>query len=170
MLARQSGQLLRELRTRRGLTQAGLARAASVSRTVVSRLERGSTSAVQTDVLDRLFGALHAGPRIIEHLGPDGARRLARAEHAAHRDAVRCRHYRLALELAAGGKAAAELVAKARERVALWRRMRTCSAYYADRWTDLLALPPRELARAMVSLGDWEDAMFQNTPWSWAWN
>ena len=33
-----------------------------------------------------------------------------------------------------------------------------------------LALPPRKLAQAMVSLGEWEDALFQNSPWSWAWN
>ena len=33
-----------------------------------------------------------------------------------------------------------------------------------------LRLPPRKLGKAMTSLGEWEDALLQNSPWSWAWN
>jgi hypothetical protein len=62
------------------------------------------------------------------------------------------------------------MVAKAQGRVALWRRRKTCSPFYVRRWSALLDLPPRKLAQAMASLGEWEDALFQNSPWSWAWS
>lgn len=73
------------------------------------------------------------------------------------------------MELAADPAAARGKIALAREVVALWRHNRTCSRYHIRRWTRLLALPPSQLARHMASLAEWEDAMFQNTPWSWAW-
>ena len=79
------------------------------------------------------------------------------------------RPLRLAVELAQDGPAASAMVARARERVALWRANRSCSPYYIERWSSLLALPPRGIAREMSSLGEWENALFQNSPWSWAW-
>ena len=60
-------------------------------------------------------------------------------------------------------------MAKARNRVELWRSKKTCSPLYVKRWSEMLALPPGKLARRMASLGEWEDALFQNSPWSWAW-
>jgi hypothetical protein len=90
-------------------------------------------------------------------------------EHEARLHAARERHLRLAVELAAEPRAARGKIARARSVVDLWRSNRTCSQYYIKRWTELLALPPAQLARRMASLAEWEDAMFQNTPWSWAW-
>ena len=169
MLASQFGTLIRDLRARSSLTQEGLARAAKVSRTVLSRLEQGTAIAVQTDVLDRILAALGATPRVVDASARDDARRLARLEHGQALERRRNRHYRLAVDLAADEKAARAVIARARERVDLWRGKGTCSPYYVDRWSHLLDLPPRALAKAMTSLGDWEDAMFQNSLWSWAW-
>ena len=170
MLAEQFGNLVKEQRARKGLKQADLARAARVSRTVLSRLEQGSASVVQTDVLDRLFAALEMSPRMVDQAAPDEARLRARLEQHRKLEQQRSRHYRLAIDLAGDGKAAASMIAKARTRVDLWRRNATCSPYYIERWLQLLALTPRKLAKAMSSLGEWEDALFQNSPWSWAWN
>ena len=170
MLARQFGQSIKELRLRNRLTQEGLARSARVSRSVLSRLELGHASAVQTDVLDRLFEALGATPRWADQASPDDARRRARLEQQRDLELRRNRHLRLALDLAGDARSAARMIAKARRRVDLWRRKGACSPFYIERWSRLLDLPPRRLATAMASLGDWEDAMFQNSPWSWAWN
>ena len=73
------------------------------------------------------------------------------------------------VELAADARAARGKIARTKKSVELWHRNRSCSPHYIKRWTELLALPPSQLARRMASLADWEDAMFQNTPWSWAW-
>lgn len=170
MLAKQFGALIKSRRAESARTQEDLARAAKVSRTVLSRLERGTTLAVQTDVLDRLFAALEVSPRIVDGAGTDGARQRARVEQQKSVEERRRRHYRLAIELAGDEKAAAALIAKARKRVALWRSNRSCSPYYIERWSQLLDLPPRDLAMAMTSLGEWQDALFQNSPWSWAWS
>ena len=62
------------------------------------------------------------------------------------------------------------MIARAQEKVKLWRRNATCSPHYIERWSELLRLPPQTMAQEMASLGDWEDALFQNSPWSWAWN
>ncbi len=170
MLAERFGRLIRAERLGKGLSQAALARAAGVSRTVVSRLEQCRSQPVQTDVLDRLLRALEMDAPATGDEAHAGARRLARLEHRRRLDERRDRHLRLAVRLAAGGRDAAALVEKARARVALWRRRNTCSPLYIRRWSALLDLPPRELAHAMISLGDWEDALFQNSPWSWAWS
>ena len=82
----------------------------------------------------------------------------------------RVRHLRLAVELAQDGRAASALVARARKRVELWRANKSCSPFYIERWSSLLALPPRRIAREMSTLGEWENALFQNSPWSWAWS
>ena len=50
MLAADFGTLIRKERLDKGWTQAGLARAAKVSRTVLSRLEQSKPQPVQTDV------------------------------------------------------------------------------------------------------------------------
>ncbi len=168
MLVDLYGKLIREQRARRGLTQAALAGKARVSRAILSRLEQRKPVPVQSDTLDRLLAALEVQPAL-DAAARDAARRLARLEQEVRRGEQRERHLRLALELAAGGAAAKAKVAKARERVSLWRAKKTCSPFYIERWSKLLAKPPRVLAREMSSLGEWEDALFQNTPWSWAW-
>lgn len=168
MLAAEFGAQIRKERLARGCTQAGLARAAKVSRTVVSRLEQGSPGPVQTDVLDRLFAALGAKPQLAADAVLE-ARRLARFEQQVRMEERRSRHLRLALRLAGDRASARRLIGKAKDVVELWRRKRTCNALYIKRWSALLALPPAELAKAMATLGEWENALLQNTPWSWAW-
>jgi transcriptional regulator with XRE-family HTH domain len=168
MLAEQCGRLIKEARLRKGLKQEDLANKAEVSRAVLSRLEQAKAKAVQSDTLDRLLAALELDPRIVPSSG-DVRRKLARLEQELGRRQQQERHLRLAIDLAHGEVGAAAKVAKARRRVELWRSNRSCSPFYIDRWSRLLALPPRKLAKAMASLGEWEDALFQNSPWSWAW-
>jgi len=168
MLAADFGALIRKERLDRGWTQAALARSANVSRTVLSRLEQGGRQPAQTDVLDRLFAALGAVPRLPAD-SAIAARRIARLEHRARLELQRNRHLRLALRLAADRASARRLIARARSVVELWRREKTCSPLYIRRWSALLAMAPGKLAGSMASLGAWEDALFQNTPWSWAW-
>jgi transcriptional regulator with XRE-family HTH domain len=170
MLAAQYGRLIKDQRIRKGLTQEALAAAAQVSRAVLSRLEQGKPQPVQTDTIERLLSALGVEPLVIDRSVRDDARKLARLEQRNRLVQQRNRHLRLAIELADDERAASAKIAKARERVALWRSKRSCSPFYIERWSRLLALPPRKLARAMVSLGEWEDALFQNSPWSWAWS
>lgn len=168
MLSALFGDLIKRERRAKGLTQAELAHAAKVSRTIVSKLEQSRPGPVQTDVLDRIFQALEIKP----HFSTDPVledRRRARIEQRAKLDRQRNRHLRLAVELASDHKGAADLAARARGVVALWRRNQTCSLFYIERWSALLALSPRELAREMTDLGEWEDALYQNTPWSWTW-
>ena len=168
MLAEQCGRLIREAREKRGLKQDELASKANVSRTSVSLLERGKSKAVQSDTLDKLFAVLELQPQIVQP-GRDGSRKLARLEQELKLRQQRERHLRLAIELADDEAAAAPKVAKAKERVELWRKNRSCSPFYIERWSQLLAQPPRKMAKEMSSLGEWQDAMFQNSPWSWAW-
>ncbi len=170
MLAEQYGQLIKAQRVRKGLKQAELAGAAGVSRAVLSRLEQCKSHPVQTDTIERLLNALGVHAEVLDHPARDDARKLARAEHARKLEHQRNRHLRLAIALVDDEEVAAAMVEKARARVALWRSKRSCSPYYIERWAELLAMPPRKLARAMAALGEWEDALFQNSPWSWAWN
>jgi transcriptional regulator with XRE-family HTH domain len=166
--------LIRARRLALGRTQAQVAKDASVSRTTLSHVEHGKAPNAQMDVLGRILRALDLSPRLSagESMGPgsDPARLRARMEHQARLHAQRERHYRLAVELGADPRAARARIERAREVVDLWRRNRTCSRQYIRRWAALLALPPAALARRMVSLAEWEDALFQNTPWSWAWS
>jgi transcriptional regulator with XRE-family HTH domain len=168
MLAEQCGKLIKDERLRKGLKQEELASKANVSRGVLSKLEQGKPKAVQSDMIDRLLAALEVKPQLGQS-GRDGPRKMARLEQELRRREQRERHLRLAIDLGDDEAAAAAKVAKAWQRVELWRSNRSCSPFYIDRWSRLLALPPRKIAKEMSSLGEWEDAMFQNSPWSWAW-
>jgi len=168
MLSVQFGGLIKKGRMAKGLKQTELARAAGVSRTIVSNLEQGKPRPVQTDVLDRILRALELTPQwaassVLED------RRRARVEQPVRLERQRSRHLRLAVDLASNTANARDLIAKARNRVELWRTKKTCSPLYIERWSELLALPASQLAKRMASLGEWEDALFQNSPWSWAW-
>lgn len=167
MLSEQFGKIIRERRIQAGLKQEELAARAKVSRSVVSDLERGKRKAVQSDTVERLFAVLGVQPQVLEQPDRDSPRKLARLQQELKLREQRERHLRLAFELAQDEQAAAGKVAKARERVELWRRKKSCSQFYIDRWSGLLALPPRQLAREMLRLGDWEAALFQNSPWAW---
>lgn len=54
---------LQELRDRRGLSQAELARRSGVSQATISRIEAGKTKGVDLVTLDRLSRALGVSPR-----------------------------------------------------------------------------------------------------------
>lgn len=173
MLSTHFGNIIRQARRTSGLTQAELASSASVSRTILSQLEQGKPRPVQTDVLDRIFNALGIDP-----IAPDpqqtatavlAERRRARLNHQMKLEQQRIRHLRLAAGLASDPGKARSQIAAARRMVELWVRNKTCSPSYIKRWSELLALRPRELAARMASLGEWEDALFQNSPWSSAW-
>lgn len=170
MLAQQIGQLIKTHRQAVGLTQGDLARRSEVSRTTLSRLEQGKAPHVQADVLDRLLDALDLRPRIEPSATASQERRLARLEQDARLRVRREQHLRLMLDLLTAPLSAPEKIQRARDMVALWRENRTCSAYFIQRWQTLLDMPAPQLAQAMGALGEWEDALFQNTPWSWAWS
>ena len=168
MLAIQYGKLIREQRLRKGWKQEQLAEKASVSRAVLSALECGKPKPVKSNTIDKLLAALEVQPQLEQH-GRDTARKLARLEQEIKRREQREKHLRLAVELSADQPAAAPKVAKAKARVELWRSKKSCSLFYIQRWSEMLAKPPRSIAKEMSSLGDWEDALFQNSPWSAVW-
>ncbi len=166
MLAAQFGKLIRDQRLALHLRQEDLARQAGVSRTTLSHLEQGKALHVQTDVLDRLLDSLALRPSI----GLVSQQRgLARLEQQRKTDLQWERHLRLMVELLADPLAAQAKIARAREMLALWRSNQTCSDFYIERWQAMLDLPLPDMARAMQSLGEWRDALLQNSPWSWAW-
>jgi transcriptional regulator with XRE-family HTH domain len=170
VLSAQAGILIKSGRALKGMKQAELAHTAGVSRTVLSRLESGKAVPVQTDVLDRLLGALGIEPALIGESAAKATRRRVRLEQQNRLERQRNRHLRVAIALASDKRAARLMIEKARARVQLWRDKRSCSPFYIKRWSAILSLPPMKMAGAIASLGDWEDAMFQNSPWSWAWN
>lgn len=168
MLAQQCGRLIKEARLQRGLKQEQLAKQAGVSRAVLSKLELEKPNAVQSDSIDKLMAVLELRPQISEST-PSASRKMARLEQELRLRQQRERHLRLAIELGQDAPAAKAKIAKARQRVELWRSNRSCSPFYIDRWSKLLALPARRMAKEMSSFGEWEDALFQNSPWSSAW-
>lgn len=160
MLSEQAGRLIKAKRVAKGLKQEELARLAAVSRDVLSRLEQGRASAVQSDTIDRLFFALGLKMHFSEQ---ELSRQVARLEQQRVVDQRRARHLQLAVELAATG--ARGRIKSAKAQVNLWRERKLCSDFYIEKWSEVLALRPKEMASAMLRFGEWEAAMFQNSPW-----
>jgi hypothetical protein len=69
----------------------------------------------------------------------------------------------LAVDLATGR--ARGKIAQAKAQVELWRERKLCSEHYIEEWSRVLSLKPKEIAKAMMAFGEWEPAMFQNSPW-----
>ena len=95
-------------------------------------------------------------------------RRLARANQALiERDRL-IRHHQIAFNLLAlPPRKREKLIAYARENVRQWRAKRTCSDDYISRWSDILAMAPKDMARAVTSdLDGWGPALRQNSPWN----
>jgi len=174
MFTQELAPALKNRRLALGLSQVELAQRAEVSRTTLSRLENGADTPFQTDVLDRLVRALDLHPRLSwsENAVRSALdeRHRARLEEQIHRAAMRERHLRLALDLATRGAEMKAHIAEARAQVALWQRNRTCSPFYIKRWGAILRLPPKQMAAEIAALGEWSDALFQNSPWSGAWS
>jgi len=168
MLAQHFGKIIKDQRLRKGLRQEDLAAKAHVARAVISQLERGKRHAVQSDTIERLLQALDVDWQAAA--AREDPRKLARLEQEKKLNEQRVRHLRLAVDLAADDvRAAREKIAKARERVKLWRKNKSCGPFYIERWSQVLALSPKKVAKEMSAFGEWEDALFQNSPWSWAW-
>ena len=49
-----------------------------------------------------------------------------------------------------------------------WERDRLCSHHYITRWRRMLRGTVERVAQGLLDPGDWGDALFQNTPWSFA--
>lgn len=169
MISKQIGRHIKERRAAMGLGQQDLCEKANVSRTVLSKLESERGAPVQTDVLDRLAAGLSAKV-IVSFSEPQIEKTEARLQHRIRQGELRQRHLRLALDLCAHPNQARPRIKRARQQVDLWEQKKSCSHRYIDGWRKALSLPaPRDVALAMTSFGDWEDAMFQNSPWSFSW-
>ncbi len=94
-------------------------------------------------------------------------RQLARARQALVEKERLIRHHRIAMDLLKlPAKDRDVLVERAAKVVAIWREQKLCSADYVDRWSEILRLPPLDMAAAIVSDADgWGAALRQNSPW-----
>lgn len=163
-------QQLRAARRRLGLTQTALARISGVGRVTIARLEGGSSQDLRAGTLARLCGALGLEMAALPVGGQLQLERLlARERDRTRRTERRLTHAALAARLLAAPRSDAEaLVAQARLVVDRWQQDRLCSRHYISRWRELLAGPVERVAQALLDSGDWTDALFQNTPWSFA--
>ncbi len=168
MLSRQIGHHIKCRRVALGLGQDALCAKAGVSRTVLSKLESQRGEPVQTDVIDRLLAGLDS--EVTVSLGASGSSKAQeRLRHQLRQESLRQRHLRLALDLCANPEAAAPKIRRALRQVDLWEQRKSCSPPYIEGWRRALSLDPRGVALAMTSFGDWENAMYQNSPWSFLW-
>lgn len=168
MLSSQIGGQIKSRRTALGLGQSALCAKAQVSRTVLSKLESQRGEPVQTDVIDRLLAGLDA--KVTVRLGePAGSQVEERLRNRLRQEELRQRHLRLAVDLCANPEGAAPKIERALRQVDLWEQRKSCSPRYIEGWRKALSLDPRGVALAMTSFGDWENAMFQNSPWSFLW-
>jgi transcriptional regulator with XRE-family HTH domain len=164
------GEQIREARGAKGLTQAALAARSGVSRVTIARLEGGTARDVRTGTLRRLCDALDLELRAV----PAGApplqeRQLARERERTRRLERRLAHAELAARLLTTRRTAATAsIARARRVVDRWAREHLCSHHYVSRWRALLAGPVEQVAQSLLAPGEWGDALFQNTPWSFA--
>jgi hypothetical protein len=94
------------------------------------------------------------------------ARRLARAQQAlVERDRL-IKHQQVAIDLLTQpARHRKALVKRAHAVVDQWRSRGLCSAEYIERWSTILALPPREMAQAITGDAEgWGTALRQNSP------
>jgi transcriptional regulator with XRE-family HTH domain len=152
------------------LTQAALAERSRTSRVTIARVESGRGHDARLSTILGVCEALSLELRAL----PAGAQqaletRLARESERSERVERRRAHAALAARLliAPGGEAGA-LVRRARAAVDRWEREGLCSEHYVSRWRALLRGGPRQVARAILEPGEWRDALYQNTPFSFA--
>jgi transcriptional regulator with XRE-family HTH domain len=161
---------IRRARREQSLTQEALARRSGVSRVTLARLEAGSTRDARAETVARVCEALGLEATAVPAGAPPALERaLAREKETVRRLERRLAHAGLAARLLAARPAEARaLVARARAVVDRWERDRLCSRHYTSRWKRLLAGPRERVARSLLEPGDWRDALFQTTPWSFA--
>jgi transcriptional regulator with XRE-family HTH domain len=161
---------LRAARRAKALSQAALAASSGISRITIARLEAGAEQDVRLGTAESLCEAL--GLELVALPAGAPARfeaRLARAAVQVQRLERRLAHARLAASLLASrSDRARALVRRAQAVVDRWERERLCSDQYVSRWRALLSGPVGRVAAGLLDPGDWEDALFQNTPWSFA--
>jgi PHD/YefM family antitoxin component YafN of YafNO toxin-antitoxin module len=94
-------------------------------------------------------------------------RRVARLQQAVAEHERLIRHQRIAIDLLTLPTAERDqLITKARATVAFWQADELCSSDYVQRWSDILAKPPRQIARLIVDdLDGWGQALRRNSPW-----
>jgi transcriptional regulator with XRE-family HTH domain len=164
------GEQIRAARRQKGLTQAGLAQRSKVSRVTIARLEGGDPQDLRTGTVGRLCEALGLEMTALP-LGaqPRLEKRLARETERTRRVERRRDHAVLAARLLTAPRSEArQLISRARAVVDRWERDRLCSRHYISRWRALLAGSVERVALALIEPTDWTDALFQNTPWSFA--
>jgi transcriptional regulator with XRE-family HTH domain len=161
---------LRQARRQKALSQAAVAARSGISRVTVARLETGSAQDIRVGTLSRLCGALGLELRAVPLGGePTPEAQLAREREHGRRLERRVAHAVLALRLLeARAPEAKSLVARAHAAVDRWERERLCSRHYVTRWRAMLKGPIGRVARSLLEPGDWGDALFQNSPWSFA--
>jgi transcriptional regulator with XRE-family HTH domain len=161
---------IREVRGAMGLSQAALASRSRTSRVTIARLENGADQDVRVGTLESLCAALDLELRAV----PTGQLsalegRLAREREHVRRLERRLAHARLAARLLGERAAKArQLVRAAQKVVDRWEDDRLCSEHYISRWRAKLSGPIARVAGSLLEHGEWEDALFQNTPWSFA--
>jgi transcriptional regulator with XRE-family HTH domain len=161
---------IRAARRARALTQIDLARRSGTSRVTVARFEGGTARDVRVGTVVALCGALGLELAAV----PAGSvaaleTLLARERERSRRLDLRRRHAALAGRLlAAPADEVQSLLARARGVVDRWDRERLCSRHYVTRWRAMLSGSPRRAAQALLAPGPWGDALFQNTPWTFA--
>ena len=161
---------LKRARREQALSQQELAARSGTSRVTIARLESGSAQDVRVGTVSSLCEAL--GLEIVA-LPPrsEAAHEtiLAREKERARRLDRRLAHAVLAARLLGASRSdASRQVRRARAVVDRWERDGLCSDHYVSRWRSMLAGPVERVARALLEPGEWADALFQNTPWSFA--
>lgn len=161
---------VRAARRGRALSQAALAALSGTSRVTIARIEAGAAQDFRMGTISRLCEALGL-ELAAEPLGALRSleTRLLRERERASRMDRRRRHAVLAARLLAAPRPeAAALVKRARSFVDRWERDRLCSRHYISRWRGMLAGPVAGVAQSLLDPGEWADALFQNSPWTFA--
>jgi transcriptional regulator with XRE-family HTH domain len=161
---------MRRARRQQSLTQAALAARSGTSRVTIARLEAGSAGDVRMGTVSRVGEALGLEIAAVPRgAGPVLERLLARERERSRRLERRLAHAALAARLlGAPPREARALISAARAAVDRWERERLCSRHYVARWRGTLAGRVGEVARALVEPDEWTDALFQTTPWAFA--
>ncbi len=147
------------------MSQDSLARAAGIGRSTVVHLENGAD--VRLAKIEAVARSLNASVQVIaaDDSPEIAARRLARARMNERNVMLINAHLRIALDLISRKPEAITALEEARERVALWAREATCSAFYIESWRKALDGAPAGVGRALANLDpQWELALMQNSP------
>jgi len=161
---------VRAARRRRGLTQAELSARSGTSRVTIARFEAGGDLRVGTlaGLCEALDLELTVAPKQ-ENATAALETRLARERDRSRRETRRYRHARLAARLLSSPRGeGCGLVEQARRVVDRWEAERLCSRHYVTRWRRILRGSPAQVAARLLEPGDWRDALYQNSPWSFA--